>query len=345
MATDNEVQITGGFDADEIFDGIRDVTDAFNDLPVAFDRVDDFFNAVSRGDMFDAIIEAFRVAKDIVEETNTALKTTIDSHNELTSAYEKYLRLREKGGVQDNIGGTGNSKRDELLKELGAEEMGFAAKGTILRWLENIGAAVTDVVEGGDLEGNMIAAGRDSQTAKATEEKLRKEKEAAEIEKQNKEMDAGQRRLDVEQSKQDMQQYYANKRQEEEQQKAVDDAAMARGREYLSLREELGRFDEADARRKMQQERQDALKALSRDKDGDKGFTSSIESFDSMYKRIQEAAGGTADDATERNNKNREEVARKQDELRAQWRKEDEAARAVEREDLAKKIAAVVGMK
>lgn len=329
---ENEVRIDATMDAAGALGAASSLSSSLHGLREAGAGLSEAFDELNIQQAFaggNAAMGAFTIALQLglalIHETNSALNDTIASFEKASKTAESFYDAREKatksGNAQDRLTDSGMPPDVEAaIKELGAIQNGFAARGTWTRRFQDIGAGLSDFVGGDDTGADNLREGRGvagrnreievNNREEQTRRQFEKDAQAHNFRQEQEEY----RRWAREQAEID-------KREEEERVAAVKRVAaeeMASFDKFLALSE---RREEMAERFKQQEER-----AAKMPEEREKVFTSRIEGLEATYNRVQTAA--SSDDPLE---KSRQHAQKLHDERTALLK--EQHAKELEKQD------------
>jgi len=338
MAGENDVVIDAKVKTEDAKSGVQDLFDQIEDMKgkledlgdsAGVDTLEEKFNRLSGtfenlglsvGTWDQMLQKASQVAAAELDDIFNAVDKTIDAHDKATEAVRRYFDEIEKGGKKgskkDRLGGGGE---EDAFKELGEEQLGFSARGTVSGRLERLGRGISDFFSGDDYTADADREGRKAgdrqrQIDKNNEkEQERREFEASAADHNNRERQREREKYFQEESRID-----------EKEAKDREAAAVKAGRQQLELNDRLGKAEQHKADAQERFDRQESLRAISREKYAqEKHFGGGTVGFESIYSQFAGAANAGKDDPAEKARQQREEIAKRQDELRRQWHEED----------------------
>jgi hypothetical protein len=315
-------------DASEAASGVADLISRFDSLQGAAADISSIFQDLDIGHAFteglhplEMMGAALEVGVSLIQETRTALDDMVSAYEKAGDAVSKYYDQKERaaksGSARDNITGEGLPPEVEAaMREQGALSMGFAAQGTWTRRFQNIGAGISDFVGGDDsnadaLREGRVIAGRQREIDKNNEEEQARRDFAAKAETN---------RYRQEQADYDK---WAKEqaRIDEKERKAEEAALLLEAKNRDNLEKELGRAEEAAAKRRENFDNQQKRQAIGRDgfdsPDVEQAFRGGVVGFSSIFNAMASAAGGSKTDPVAERKKIQAEEKAHRDELAA----------------------------
>ncbi len=326
MAGDNDVLIKADFDSGDANAGVGDLLGRFQALGDAAGEISDAYQELGLEDAFadgiqmtDLFAASLQIGLNLIKETSSALEDMTAAWDKAGNTIAKYYDQKEKGA--------GKAQKDQLrdsglpadveaaMMEQGAMSQGFAAAGTWTRRFQNIGSGISDFVGGDDSNADALREGKKI-ASRQRDIDQNNEDEQARRDFATKAQMHGFKQEQDEYKKWQQEQHDID----EKEAKDADARDVAMGRAALDRVMELHRAEEAQDKRKENQENQQKRRAIGRDgaesPDAEAQFRGGIVGFDSIFSAAATAAGGSkTDPVAERKRIQAEEKAHR-DEIR-----------------------------